>query len=229
MQLPGTLTEFSIQTENTLVKAPNNLTDEESASLSVAGLTAWAFLVSQAKIKSGQTILIQGSGGVSLFALQIAKLFGLKIIATTGSTEKVQKLKDLGANQVINYKDNPIWSDEVKKLNNGYGIDVTLDVGGNETINQSILSCRENAFVGLAGFLSGSKITIDIFPLIINYIRLQGYSVGNSEELQELVKAIEINNLKPVVDSIYSIENTQEAFYRLKSGKAFGKIIIKFD
>lgn len=229
MQLPGTLSEFSIQPENTLVKAPNNLTDEEAASLSVAGLTAWSFLVSQAKIKSGQTILIQGSGGVSLFALQIAKLFGLKIIATTGSEEKIQKLKDLGANEVINYKENPSWSDEVIKLNGGVGIDLTLDVGGNETINQSILSCRENAFVGLAGFLSGSKITIDIFPLIINYIRLQGFSVGSAQELQDLVKAIEVNNMKPIIDSIYPVENVKDAFNRLKSGKAFGKIIIKFD
>jgi len=102
MQLPGTLAEYSVQPENTLVRAPNNLTDEEAASLPVAGLTAWAALVSQANIKAGQTILIQGSGGVSLFALQIAKAFGLQIIATTGNEDKEQKLRDLGAVKVIN-------------------------------------------------------------------------------------------------------------------------------
>ncbi|NRD19477.1 NAD(P)-dependent alcohol dehydrogenase [Winogradskyella eckloniae] len=228
MQLSGTLAEFSVQPENTLVLAPKNLTDEESASLSVAGLTAWANLVSQANIKAGQTILVQGSGGVSLFALKIAKIFGLKIIATTGSKEKEAKLKALGADEVINYNEIKEWSNEVKRMNGGIGVDITLDVAGSKTIEQSILSCKENAFIGLVGFMSGSEITIDVFPLIMNYIRLQGYSVGNAQELTELVNAIEKNNLKPVVDSVFTVEKTKDAFLKLKSGKAFGKIIIKF-
>lgn len=228
MQTSGTLAEYTVQPENTLVRTPANLTDEEACALPVAGLTAWASLVSQANIKAGQTILIQGSGGVSLFALQIAKAFDLKVIATTGSKEKEQKLKALGADAVINYKDFPEWSNEVKRLNNGVGVDVTLDVAGNETINQSILSVKEHGYVGLIGFMSGSQLTFNIVPIIMNYIRLQGYSVGNAQELRELVNAIEKNNIKPVVDSVYSIEQTQEAFHKLKSGKAFGKIIIKF-
>ncbi|MGY3212020.1 zinc-dependent alcohol dehydrogenase family protein [Mucilaginibacter sp. HD30] len=228
MQLPGTLAEYSVQPENTLVRAPDNLTDEEAASLPVAGLTAWAALVSQANIKAGQTILIQGSGGVSLFALQIAKAFGLRIIATTGSKEKEEKLRELGAIKVINYRETPEWSREVLLFNNGVGVDVTLDVAGTESIRQSILACKLNGFIGLTGFLSGGKLEIDVFPLIMNYIRLQGYSVGNSEEMAELVNAIEINNIKPVIDSIYSLEKTKDAFKRLKSGLSFGKIVIKF-
>ncbi|WP_276378525.1 NAD(P)-dependent alcohol dehydrogenase [Flavobacterium sp. H4147] len=228
MQTSGTLAEFTVQPENTLVRTPQNLTDEEATSLSIAGLTAWAMLVTQASIKAGQTILIQGSGGVSLFALQIAKMSGLKVIATTGSKEKEHKLKALGADEVINYNDFLEWSNEVKRLNNNTGVDITLDVAGNKTIEQSILSVKEHGFVGLVGFMSGSKITFDVFPLIINYIRLQGYSVGNAQELEELVNAIEKNNIKPVIDSIYSIEQTQEAFLKLKSGNAFGKIVIKF-
>jgi NADPH:quinone reductase-like Zn-dependent oxidoreductase len=228
MQTSGTLAEFTVQSENTLVRTPRNLTDEEATSLSVAGLTAWASLVTQANIKAGQTILVQGSGGVSLFALQIAKTFGLKVIATTGSKEKEQKLKDLGADDVINYKEFPEWSNEVKRLNNGTGVNVTLDVGGNETINQSILSVKEHGYVGLIGFMSGSQLTFNIVPLIMNYIRLQGYSVGNAQELKELVNAIEKNNLKPVIDSVYSIDQTQEAFLKFKSGKVFGKVVVKF-
>lgn len=228
MQTLGTLAEFTVQPENTLVRTPKNLSDEEASSLSVAGLTAWAMLVTQADIKAGQTILIQGSGGVSLAALQIAKIFGLKVIATTGSKEKEQKLKDLGADEVINYKDFPEWSSEAKRLNNGIGVDITLDVAGNETIQQSILSVKEHGFVGLVGFMSGSELTFDVFPLIMNYIRLQGYSVGNAQELNELVNAIEKNNLKPVIDSVYGIGQTQEAFQKLKSGKVFGKVVIKF-
>ncbi|WP_428232606.1 zinc-dependent alcohol dehydrogenase family protein [Flavobacterium sp.] len=228
IQVTGTLAEFTVQPENTLVSAPKNLSDEQSASLSVAGLTAWANLVTQANIQAGQTILVQGSGGVSLFALQISKAFGLKVIVTTGSKEKEQKLKDLGADEVINYKEFPEFSKEVKRLNGGIGVDVTLDVAGSETIEQSILSVKENGYVGLVGFMTGSKIIIDVFPLIMNYVRLQGYSVGNAQELNELVNAIEKNNIKPIVDSVFPIEQTQEAFRKLKSGKSFGKIIIKF-
>ncbi|MBO0356060.1 NAD(P)-dependent alcohol dehydrogenase [Muricauda ruestringensis] len=227
MQTSGTLVEFTVQPENTLVRTPTNLTDEEAAALSVAGLTAWASLVSQANIKAGQALLVQGSGGVSLFALQIAKAFGLKVIATTGSKEKERMLKALGADEVINYKDFPQWSDEVKRLNHGIGVDATLDVGGNETIQQSILSVKEHGYVGLIGFLSGSQLTFDIVPLIMNYIRLQGYSVGSAQELNELVNAVEKNNIKPVIDSVFPIEQTQAAFMKLKSGKAFGKIVIK--
>ncbi len=134
----------------------------------------------------------------------------------------------MGADEVINYKDFPEWSSEVKRLNNGIGVDVTLDVAGQRTIEQSILSVKEHGFVGLVGFMSGSQLRFDVFPLIMNYIRLQGYSVGNAQDLNELVNAIEKNNLKPVIDSVYSIAQTQEAFLRLKSGKAFGKVVIKF-
>ncbi|MEO6838649.1 MAG: NAD(P)-dependent alcohol dehydrogenase [Ginsengibacter sp.] len=228
LQLQGILSEFSVQPGSTLVAAPKNLKDEEAAPLSVAGLTAWSQLVTQARIKSGQTILVQGSGGISLFALQIAKLFGLKIIATTGNKEKVSKLKELGANEVINYKEVQFLSEEVKRLNGGVGVDVTLDVGGRNTLMQSVLSCKENGYVGLVGFLSGSEITIDILPVIMNYIRIQGYSVGNASQLSDFVNAIEINNLKPVIDRVFTIEKTKDAFLKLKSGEAFGKIIIKF-
>lgn len=228
IQTSGTLAEYTIQPENTLVRCPKNLTDEEATSLSVAGLTAWTMLVSQAQIKAGQSILIQGSGGVSLFALQIAKLMGLRVIATTGSKDKEQKLRNLGADEVINYKVFPQWSNEVKRLNYGEGVDVTLDVAGNQTIEQSILSMKEHGFVGLVGFMSGSQLTINVLPLIMNYIRLQGYSVGNAQELNELVNAIEKNNLKPIIDSIFHIDQVQEAFQKLKLGNVFGKIVVKF-
>lgn len=226
--LPGLLAEYSVQPENTLVRTPNNLTDEAAAPLSIAGLTAWAYLVEQANIRAGQTILVQGSGGVSLFAIQIAKMFGLKVIATTGSKKKEQKLKDLGADEVINYKEFPEWSKEAKLLNGGIGVDVTLDVAGTDTIEQSILSVKQHGFVGLVGLITGTKLTIDMIPLITNYIRLQAYSVGNAQELNDLVNAIEKNNIRPVLDSVFPIEKVQDAFYRFKSGEAFGKVIVTF-
>jgi NADPH:quinone reductase-like Zn-dependent oxidoreductase len=223
---PGLLAEYTVQPENTLVPTPENLTDVEAAPLSIAGLTVWTILVEQANIRAGQTILIQGSGGVSLFALQIAKLFGLKVIATTGNPDKVPRLKALGADEVINYKVFPEWSTEVKRLNGGMGVDVTLDVAGTDTIEQSILSVKQHGFVGLIGLMSGTKLAIDLIPLISNYVRLQAYSVGNAQELQGLVNAIEKNNLKPVIDSVFPVEKVQDAFLRFKSGEAFGKVII---
>jgi NADPH:quinone reductase-like Zn-dependent oxidoreductase len=227
VQVPGALCEYTVQPENTLVRAPENLTDEEAATLPVIGLTAWSNLVSQAKVRAGQVILIQGSGAISLFALQIARVFGLKIIATTGSKENESKLRSLGAEEVINYREKKDWSKEVKRLNGGIGVDITLDIGGMQTIQQSILSCRENAYVGVVGFLTGSEITVDVHYLIMNNIRLQGYTVGHAQDLEGLVSAIAANNLRPVIDSIFPIENTQEAFQLLKSGHAFGRIVIK--
>ena len=225
--LPGLLAAYTVQPENTLVRTPSNLTDEQAAPLSVAGLSVWAYLVEQANIRAGQSILVQGSGGISLFALQIAKMFGLKVIATTGSRDKEQKLKNLGADEVINYKTFPQWSNEVKRLNGDAGVDVTLDVAGTDTIEQSILSVKQHGFVGLVGLMTGTKLTIDLIPLITNYIRLQAYSVGNAQQLNDLVNAIEKNDIKPVVDSVYPFEKVQDAFRRFKSGEAFGKVIIK--
>lgn len=223
---PGILAEYTVQPENTLVKTPGNLPDIEAAPLSVGGLTAWTFLVELANIKAGQAILVQGSGGVSLFALQIAKLFGLKVIAITSSSEKARNLKGLGADEVINYKEYPQWSNEVKRLNDDTGVDVTLDVAGTDTIEQSILSIKQHGFVGLVGLLSGTKLTIDLIPLITNYVRLQAYSVGNARQLNDFVNCIEKNNMKPVIDSVYTMDNVKDAFYRFKSGKAFGKVVI---
>lgn len=225
---PGLLAEYTVQPENTLVRAPANLTDAEAAPLTVAGLTVWTILVEQAGIRAGQTILVQGSGGVSLFAIQIARMFGLKVIATTGSREKEQKLKDLGADEVINYKEFPQWSNEAKRLNGGIGVDITLDVAGTDTIEQSILSVKQHGFVGLIGLLTGTKLTIDMIPLITNYVRLQAYSVGNAQELNDFVNAIEKNKMKPVIDSVYSFDKAQDAFQRFKSGNAFGKVVIIF-
>ncbi len=229
LQTPGTLAEYVAVPEDALVASPENLTDEEAATLSVSGLTAWTNLVSNAHIQAGQTVLTQGSGGVSLFALQIAVALGAKVIASSGTDEKLDRLKTLGAHQVFNYKKNPEWSKDVKRLNGGTGVDFTIDVGGSESIIQSILSCKEHAYIGIIGFLTGGKLSFDASLIIMNYIRLQGYSVGSKEDFENLVKAVEVNNIKPVIDSVYPVEKVQEAFKHLESGKSFGKIIVKLN
>ncbi|WP_276484659.1 zinc-dependent alcohol dehydrogenase family protein [Paraflavitalea pollutisoli] len=223
---PGLLAEYTVQPEHTLVRTPANLTDEAAASLPVCGLTAWTVLIEKARIRPGQTILVQGSGGVSLYALQIARLCGLRVIATTSSPEKAERLRELGAETVISYKEYPNWSEEVRKANGGIGVDVTLDIAGTDTIAQSTLSVKEHGFVGLIGLLTGLDLTMNFIPLISNYVRLQAYSVGNAQELGDFVKAIEVNNLQPVVDGVYPFDQVKAALYRYKSGEAFGKVVV---
>ncbi|MBB6112557.1 zinc-dependent alcohol dehydrogenase family protein [Mucilaginibacter lappiensis] len=227
LQIPGTLAEYMAVPEYGLVASPPNLTDEEASTLPVSGLTAWTNLVSNADVKAGQTVLIQGSGSVSLFALQIANTLGVKIIASTGDDKKFDKLKALGAHETFNYKKHKEWSKEVKRLNGGKGVDFTIDVGGSSTISQSILSCREHGYVAVIGFLTGGNFEFDAHNLIMNYIRLQGYSVGSRVDLENLVSAVEVNNIKPIIDTVYPLSKTREAFKYLETGKSLGKVIIK--
>ncbi|NLR57756.1 zinc-binding dehydrogenase [Chitinophaga polysaccharea] len=128
----------------------------------------------------------------------------------------------------MNYNTFPEWSQEVKRLNGGIGVDVTLDIAGTDTIEQSILSVKQHGFVGLIGLMTGTQLTIDLIPLITNYVRLLAYSVGNAEELHSFVNALEKNLTQPVIDSVFPIEKVQEAFQRFNSGKAFGKVVITF-
>jgi NADPH:quinone reductase-like Zn-dependent oxidoreductase len=226
LQVQGTLTEYLCISSEALVRSPANLSDEEASTLGVSGLTAWTNLVTLAGIKPGQTVLTQGTGGVSLAALQFAKAAGARVIATTGSEDKRQKLKQLGADEVINYKTNHKWSDEVLQLNNGRGVDITLDMGGAASLEQSILSMAMGGYVGLTGFLGGASVTFQLAPAIMNYVRLQGNSVGSRSDFEDMVDAIEINNIKPVLGMVVPFNEFKKGFEALKKGQVFGKMVI---
>ncbi|CAL1521517.1 NAD(P)-dependent alcohol dehydrogenase [Chitinophaga sp. MM2321] len=226
---PGLLAEYVVIPAYALVRTPANLTSVEAATLPVAGVTAWTGLIGYAGIKAGQTILTQGTGGVSLFALQIALAAGAKVIATSSSPEKLKKLKQLGAHEVIDYKKYPEWHEEVKRLTNGNGVHATIDIAGADTIVNSVKSVGYNGFVGLVGFITGAQLPLDLFSVVGNYIRLQGYSVGSLQHFRELAAAIEINNIHPVIDTVFPVSQAQEAFKYMGSGSQFGKIVIEMN
>lgn len=227
-QTQGVMSEYVCVPDYGLVRAPENLSYEEVATLPIAAVTAWHALINQAELRVGQTVLTQGTGGVSLFALQIAKAAGAKVIATTSSDEKAGRLLAMGADEVINYSKVPDWADKVRLLTGGEGVDITLDVAGTQSIGNSLLSVKENGFVGTTGFISGSALPLDIHEHKINmsFIRIQGLAVGSAESFMELNKAIEINKIHPVIDRVFPIEKVAEAYGYLGTGKHFGKIVI---
>ena len=223
----GTLAEYAVFPEYGLVRIPDSLTTVEASTLPIAALTAWTGLIEQGQVTAGHTVLTQGTGGVSIFALQFAKALGARVIATSGSDAKLEKLKALGADDVINYKTNPAWDEEVLHLTGGEGADATLDVGGAETIGKSLRSLRMHGFVGLVGFITGATLPIDFFRMVNACLRVQGLSVGSRESLENMVRAVDGVKLKPVIDTIYPIEKTQEAFRHMESGSFVGKIVVK--
>lgn len=227
-QTQGVLAEYVCLPEYGIVKAPDNLSFEEVSTLPIAALTAWHALFNQANLQIGQTVLTQGTGGVSIFALQLAKAAGAKVISTTSTEEKKKRLLELGADAVINYTEYPEWHKEVLRLNNGEGVDITLDIAGTKTIEQSLLSLKENGFLATAGFLSGSILPIDIHKHSINmsFIRIQGLATGSAESFFKMNRAIEINNIHPVIEMVYGIEEVKEAYRRMEKGEMVGKIVI---
>ncbi|SHF64563.1 zinc-dependent alcohol dehydrogenase family protein [Pedobacter caeni] len=227
-QSPGVMAEYVCLPEHGLVKAPENLSFEETATLPVAALTAWHALINQANLQLGQTVLVQGTGGVSLFALQIAKAAGARVIATTSNNEKAERLKALGADAVINYNEHPQWQEKVLALTGGEGVDITLDIAGTKTIAQSLLSVKENGFVGTTGFISGADLPLNIHEHKINmsFLRIQGLAVGSAESFTALNRAIEINDIHPVIDRVYELDQVQEAYKRIENGDMVGKIVI---
>lgn len=226
---PGLLAEYAVIPEHALVRTPANLSSVEAATLPVAGVTAWTGLMSYANIQPGQTVLTQGTGGVSLFALQIALAAGARVIATSSNPEKLKKLQALGAHEVIDYKKYPDWHEEVKRLTNGAGVHATLDIAGSATILNSVKSAGFNGFVGLVGFIGGAQLPLDLFTIVGSYIRLQGYSVGSLQSFEELATAVEVNNIHPVIDSVFPVSKAQEAFQHMGSSNYFGKVVIEIN
>ena len=226
LQTQGMLAEYVCQPEYAWVAAPSSYSFAEAATLPIAGLTAWTGLINYGGLACGQTVLTQGSGGVSLFALQIAKAAGARVIATSGSDAKLERLGQMGADALINYKQYPEWHKEVRRLTNGTGVDITLDIAGGQTLMQSALSVKLNGLVGMVGFLDNTVTQVDILPLINGYVRLQGFSVGSRESFRHFIQAIELHGIRPVIDKTFPIEDTQAAYRHMYNGAYFGKIVI---
>ncbi len=207
--------------------APSQYSHAQAATLTTAALTAWRALVVDGKLKAGDTVLVLGTGGVSIFALQMAKSLGAKVIATTSSAAKKQKLLALGADQVINYRDEKNWGDVVLELTAGRGADIVVEVGGPATLAQSIRACRVGGHIALIGILTGYSGEIPTVELMAKQISLKGIIVGSREQQQEMVKALNRFDWVPVIDRTFSVDQMAEAFKYQESGQHFGKICIQ--
>lgn len=225
--LDGTLAELAVFDQEGLVKTPATLSDEEAATLPCAGVTAWNALVTAGGITAGDTVLVQGTGGVSLFALQIAKLLGARVIATSSRDEKLARVRGMGADETINYREVPNWGARAKELTGGAGVDHVVEVGGAGTLQQSLQALRFGGTVSLIGNLAGTKAEILLTHIFMQNIRVQGILVGDRESFEAMNRAIDQNGLKPVIDRAFALAEAPTAFQHMAAGDHFGKILIR--
>jgi NADPH:quinone reductase-like Zn-dependent oxidoreductase len=225
-QWDGVLREFGAFSEESVVRIPEHLSFEEASTLPCAGVTAWNALAVSGNVKPGETVLTLGTGGVSIFAIQLAKLFGAKVIATSGSDAKIEKLRELGANETINYRSREDWDAAVLELTDKRGVDHVIEVGGGDTLGRSITSVRLGGHVAMIGALSGPA-GFNPISIFMKAIRLQGIFVGSRKMLEDLCRAVEVNQLRPVVDRVFAFEDAREALHYMESGSHFGKIVVK--
>jgi NADPH:quinone reductase-like Zn-dependent oxidoreductase len=222
----GLLAEYAVLDQDGVVPVPAHLTDEEAATLPCAALTAWHALVSEGNVKAGDTLLVQGTGGVSLFALQFARLAGARVIATSSSDAKLERARRLGASDGINYKTTPDWEERVRALTGGTGVDHVVEVGGAGTLGKSLRAVRAGGRISLIGILTGGG-EVNPLPILMKNVRVQGIYVGSREMFEAMNRAIALHELRPVVDRVFPFAEAREALRYLESGAHFGKVCIR--
>lgn len=227
IDLDGVMREQACFDQYALSHAPTNLDNLQAATLPIAALTAWQAL-EQARLTSGQSVLLLGTGGVSLFALQFARLRGARAIVLSSSNEKLARAKALGADVGINYAEHPQWSPLVRDATGGTGVDAVVETVGGTTLSQSLDAVSMHGFVGQVGFLGGGDAQVSLLPLIKKRVRLEGISVAPLEANERMVAAIETSGLQPVVDHVYGFGQLREAFEHMAAGRHFGKLAIDF-
>ena len=224
----GFACEYATRPATHFTRAPKGLTWAESATLTCAGVTAWRALVTDGHVKPGASVLVLGAGGVSLFALQFAKAAGAVVIATSSSADKLERLKALGADHVINHREVEKWGEAALALTGGRGVDHVVEVGGPNTLPQSLIAARTGGHIAIIGAVAG--FDVDTIPFAIvqaKRLRLQGVTVGSRRDQLDMVAAIEANGIKPVVDRTFPLEALPDALRHLQAGQAFGKICIE--
>jgi NADPH:quinone reductase-like Zn-dependent oxidoreductase len=222
--LPGMLAEYVTLREDIAVKAPASLTDEEASTLPVAALTAWFSLIETGHLKAGETVLVQGTGGVALFGLQIAQAFGARTIVTSRSAEKLERAKALGA-AVIDTSSTPDWSDAALNLTGGRGVDHVLELIGGNNLRQSAAALASGGRIAQIGFLEGSEIVLSAVPMMLKRAIIQGIAVGHRRAFEDMNRAIDEHGIKPVIDKVYVFEAVHAAFDHLERGP-FGKVVV---
>jgi NADPH:quinone reductase-like Zn-dependent oxidoreductase len=220
----GTLAEEIVLGEHSLIRSPGHLAYAEAATLTCAGVTAWRALFVAARVRPGETVLLLGTGGVSIWALQLAKAAGARVIITSSSDAKLARARALGADEVINYTNTPEWSGEVRRLTQGVGADAVLEVGGEKTIGQSLASVRMDGTIVIIGAVSGVGGPILPRQLITGSTRVQGVYVGSRSMHEDLARFVELAKIVPVVDRSFPLKDAPEAINYFLAGKHFGKV-----
>ncbi|MEG8275290.1 zinc-dependent alcohol dehydrogenase family protein [Streptomyces sp. AHA2] len=224
--LPGYAREVVVAPAAQFERAPAGYSHAEAATLTVAGLTAWRVLFSDGGLKPGDKVLILGTGGVAVFALQFAKLAGATTVVTSSSDEKLERVRQLGADQVINYRSEPQWGDRVQELTHG-GADIVLEVGGPSTLPQSIRAARIGGLVSLIGVLTGTAGEIPTGELNMKQVRLHGLVVGGRRQQRDMVRALDGAPLRPVIDRTFELDRLGDALEYFSSGVHLGKVVVE--
>ncbi|MFW5924960.1 MAG: zinc-dependent alcohol dehydrogenase family protein [Myxococcota bacterium] len=223
----GMLAEKVTLHEEGLVHVPEHLSDEEAATLPCAAVTAWNALTIHGGVTAGDAVLVQGTGGVSLFALQLARLVGARVIATSSRDDKLARAEALGAEAGINYRADPGWGKRARELTGGRGVDLVVEVGGADTLAQSLRAVRPGGTIAVIGVLSGVKTSLALTHVLMNVVRLQGIMVGSRASFESMNRAIAAHRMRPVVDHVYDFAEAPRAFEHLASGTQFGKLCIR--
>jgi NADPH:quinone reductase-like Zn-dependent oxidoreductase len=226
MPLPGGLAEFMIIHENSAVRAPAGMSDEEASTLPIAALTAWYSLMDVGNLQPGQTVLVQGTGGVSIFAAQIAAAHGARVIATSSSDVNLEKVKAFGVSDGVNYRTHPDWEKKVLELTGGKGVDVTIDVAGGEGLNQSVQATKAAGVIAQVGFLTGQTTHLQLMPVIFRQTTIRGIAVAPRTSFDRMNPFLDKHGIKPVIDKVYAFDEAVQAFEHLARGP-FGKVVIK--
>lgn len=227
-EIDGMFAEFVALAESGAVKIPDNSSFEEAATLPCAAVTAWNALFATGNLKPGDTVLTLGTGGVSVFAAQLARAAGAEVIITSSSDEKLQRAqKELGANYIINYRATPGWGKRSREITNGRGVDHVIETGGARTLNQSLEAVRTSGTVSMIGVLSGGSAEVNTVNILHHHIRVQGIFVGSREMFEQMNRAISAHGIQLIVDRTFEFGEAKQAFEMMESTAHFGKIVVK--
>ena len=223
----GVLAEHVLFDAEGVAHVPAHLPDEEAATLPCAGLTAWHAIARRARVRAGDTVLVQGTGGVSLFALQFARLAGARVVVTSSSDEKLRRARALGAAEGINYRETPDWERRALELTDGRGVDHVVEVVGGEHLNRSLRAVRLGGTISVVGLLAGTHGAVDVFGIASRNATLHGIEVGSREMFEEMSAAVAASALRPVVDRVFDVADVRDALRYLESGAHFGKVCLR--
>jgi NADPH:quinone reductase-like Zn-dependent oxidoreductase len=224
----GVLARLMCVPADAVVRVPEHLTDEEAAGLPCAGVTAWAAVIGQGRVGPADTALVQGTGGVALFALQFAKAAGARVIITSSDDGKLERARALGADETINYRTTPDWDRAAKELTGGEGADHVVELGGAGTMERSIRAARIGGTLSLIGVLAGGKAEVALPLVVMRNLRLQGVTVGSRDDFEAMVRAIAQHRLHPPVDRVFAFDEVPDAFAHFEAQRHFGKVCIRF-